>query len=58
MAYFPETDIFPNILQLTEYTTRHHDLGLTSWFTVRTGEHSAPRGAWKQVELPAHARAC
>src|SRR5215471_3934889 len=31
VAYFPETDIAPNTLERTEYTTRHHDLGLTSW---------------------------
>jgi uncharacterized protein (DUF427 family) len=56
VAYFPETDISADILQLTEYTTRRHDLGRTSWYTVRAGEHSALRGAWKHVELPAHAR--
>ena len=41
VAYFPETDISPDALQRTEYTTRHHDLGLTSWYTVRAGEHQA-----------------
>src|SRR4029077_15278683 len=55
VAYFPETDIFPDALQRTEYTTRHHDLGLTAWHTVRAGEHSAQRGAWQHIELPGYA---
>jgi uncharacterized protein (DUF427 family) len=55
MAYFPESDISPDILQRTEHTTRHPDLGLTSWYTVRAGEKSAPRGAWQHIELPAYA---
>ena len=55
VAYFPETDIFPDTLQRTEYTTRHHDLGLTAWYTVRAGEHSAQRGAWQHIELPGYA---
>ena len=44
VAYFPETDISPNTLQRTEYATRHRDLGLTSWYTVKAGERSAQRG--------------
>ena len=55
VAYFPETDISPNTLQRTEYTTRHHDLGLTAWYTVRAGDHSAVRGAWQHIELPGYA---
>jgi uncharacterized protein (DUF427 family) len=55
VAYFPETDISPDTLQRTEYTTRHHDLGLTSWYTVRAGDHSALRGAWQHVDLPGYA---
>ena len=55
MAYFPETDVSSDILQRTEHTTRHQDLGLTSWYTVRAGEQSAPRGAWQHTDLPAHA---
>ncbi|HTF66079.1 MAG TPA: DUF427 domain-containing protein [Edaphobacter sp.] len=54
-ACFPETDISPDILERTEYMTRHHELGLTSWYTVRAGEHRAPRGAWQHVDLPAYA---
>ena len=55
MAYFPEADIAPNILDRTEHTTRHRDLGLTSWYNVRAGGRNAPRGAWQHIQLPAHA---
>lgn len=55
VAYFPEADITPGTLQLTEHTTRHRDLGLTSWYHVRAGEHSAPRAAWQHADLPAYA---
>ena len=50
VAYFPETDVSPDTLQRSEQTTRHQDLGLTSWYTVRAGEQSAPRGAWQHIE--------
>jgi uncharacterized protein (DUF427 family) len=56
MAYFPETDVASGALERNEHTTRHQDLGLTSWYTVRAGERSAPRGAWQHIELPAYAR--
>lgn len=56
VAYFPETRVSPDTLQRTEHTTRHRDLGLTSWYTVRAGEQSAPRGAWQHIDLPAYAR--
>lgn len=55
IAYFRETDVSPDTLELTEHSTRHEDLGLTSWYTVRAGERSAPRGAWQHVDLPAYA---
>src|SRR5215471_4560924 len=47
VAYFPETDVSPETLERTGHTTRHPDLGLTSWFSVRARERSAQRGAWK-----------
>jgi uncharacterized protein (DUF427 family) len=56
VAYFPETDVLPGCLERSDHTTRHHDLGLTSWYTVRAGEQTAARAAWQHVELPAHAR--
>jgi len=55
VAYFPLTDIAADALQPTEHITRHHDLGTTSWYTVRVGEHSTPKAAWQHTELPAHA---
>ena len=56
VAYFLETDVLPDTLQRAEHTTRHDDLGLTAWYTVRAGERSVPRGAWQHIELPAYAR--
>jgi uncharacterized protein (DUF427 family) len=55
VAYFPETDISSDTVERTEYTTRHQDLGLTSWYTVRAGAQTAPRGAWQHTDLPAYA---
>jgi uncharacterized protein (DUF427 family) len=55
VAYFPKSDVSDEALRHTEHTTRHHDLGLTSWYTVCAGEQSAPRGAWQHIELPAYA---
>ena len=55
MAYFPATDISPNTLHSTEHTTRHPDLGVTSWYAVQAGEQKAPRGAWQHTNLPAYA---
>jgi len=55
VAYFPETDISPQALQPNEHTTRHPDLGLTSWYTVRAAERHASRGAWQHIDLPTYA---
>ena len=56
VAYFPETDVSQHVLERTEHTTQHPDLGLTSWYSVRADEqHIAPRGAWQHTSLPAHA---
>jgi uncharacterized protein (DUF427 family) len=55
VAYFPKTDISPDSLLSTAHTTQHPDLGPTSWYAVRAGEHSASRGAWQHTELPAYA---
>lgn len=55
VAYFPLSDVSPDVLHPTEHSTRHRDLGATSWFTVRVGEHSTPRAAWLHTELPPHA---
>jgi uncharacterized protein (DUF427 family) len=55
VAYFPKTDISPESLLSIEHTTLHPDLGPTSWYAVRAGEQSAPRGAWQHTELPLYA---
>ncbi|MBZ5604516.1 MAG: DUF427 domain-containing protein [Acidobacteriia bacterium] len=56
MAYFMETDVSPGALERTAHTTRHPDLGLTSWFTVRAGDKTAARAAWQHTDLPAYAQ--
>jgi uncharacterized protein (DUF427 family) len=55
MAYFPETDVAPGTLQRIEHTTRHPELGLTSWYSVQAGSRSTARGAWQHTDLPAYA---
>jgi uncharacterized protein (DUF427 family) len=55
MAYFPQSDISPNTLQATQHTSRHPDLGPTSWFAVHAGGQTASRGAWQHIDLPAWA---
>jgi uncharacterized protein (DUF427 family) len=55
VAYFPETDVSSHTLERMDHTTQHPDLGLTSWYSVRAGEHVAPRGAWQHTGLSAHA---
>ncbi|HTV72659.1 MAG TPA: DUF427 domain-containing protein [Candidatus Acidoferrales bacterium] len=55
MAYFPEGDIAPNVLQETEHTSQHRDLGTTLWYSVHAGDKRASRGAWQHTALPAHA---
>jgi uncharacterized protein (DUF427 family) len=56
VAYFPDSEISPGTLERIAHTTRHQDLGLTAWYTVRAGDHSAPRGAWQHIDLPAYVR--
>jgi uncharacterized protein (DUF427 family) len=56
VAYFPEADVSPHVLESTEYTTQHPDLGFTSWYSVRADEqHIVARGAWQHTRLPAYA---
>jgi uncharacterized protein (DUF427 family) len=55
VAYFPQDSIATGVLQPGGYTTHHRDLGLTSWFTVRSDEHTRQRAAWEHTSLPAHA---
>jgi uncharacterized protein (DUF427 family) len=55
VAYFPKADIAGDALEATERTTAHPELGQTSWYAVRHGDHQAPRGAWEHTDLPAFA---
>jgi uncharacterized protein (DUF427 family) len=55
VAYFPFGDIITGALEPSEHATRHRDLGVTSWYTVRAGEHSKPRAAWQHTDLPGYA---
>ena len=46
----------PNVLERSDHTTQHPELGPTSWYSVRAGEqHVAQRGAWQHTSLPPHA---
>lgn len=55
IAYFPEADISPEALERNEHATRHPDLGVTAWYTVRSGEQRASRAAWQHTDPPAYA---
>src|SRR5690242_13810234 len=55
MAYFREADVSAGTLQRTGHTTRHPDLGRTSWYSVHASDKTAPRRAWQHIELPDHA---
>ena len=52
VAYFPQDSIAAGVLEPGDYSSRHRDLGPTSWYTVRAGERSRPRAAWQHTELP------
>ncbi len=55
VAYFPKADVADRVLEATERTTAHAELGRTSWYVVRQGDQEAPRGAWEHTGLPAFA---
>ena len=55
VAYFPLPAIADGALEPGGHTTRHADLGATTWYTVRAGEHAKPRAAWQHTELPDYA---
>jgi uncharacterized protein (DUF427 family) len=55
VAYFPLGDIAPDVLEPSDHTTQHQDLGTTSWYTVRAGPQSKARAAWQHTELPDYA---
>jgi len=51
VAYFPLSAISDGVLQPSEHTTRHQDLGPTCWYTVSAGENSRQRAAWQHTHL-------
>jgi uncharacterized protein (DUF427 family) len=55
MAYFKEADVSPGTLELSGHTTRHPDLGPTSWYSVHATGKIAARGAWQHTDVPAYA---
>ena len=55
VAYFPLSAVTEGALQPDGHTTRHPDLGPTSWYSARAGEHSTPRAGWRHTGLPDHA---
>jgi uncharacterized protein (DUF427 family) len=52
VAYFPLGGITVGVLEPGLNTTRHRDLGPTSWYTVRAGWQTAQRAAWQHTDLP------
>ena len=55
VAYFPLTEIRPDVLLSEARTTQHHDLGETTWFRASAGDRSAEHAAWQHTALPDHA---
>src|SRR5262245_17994034 len=50
VAYFAQSDVVSEALERNDHTSRHPDLGLTSWYTVNAGGQRATRAAWQHVE--------
>src|SRR5579875_115660 len=55
VAYFPLASVAGGALEPGGHTTRHRDLGPTTWYTVTAREQSTPRAAWQHTELPGYA---
>ncbi|WP_328519899.1 DUF427 domain-containing protein [Kribbella sp. NBC_00359] len=55
VAYFPLADVVADVLAAEDRTTKHKDLGVTSWYTVSAGESTKARAAWQHIELPDYA---
>jgi uncharacterized protein (DUF427 family) len=55
VAYFPLGDVSAGVLEPSDHTTRHRDLGTTAWYRVRAGSQNEARGAWQHTELPDYA---
>jgi uncharacterized protein (DUF427 family) len=55
VAYFPVADTADGALVPSGHTTRHRDLGPTSWYTISAGGQSKQRAAWQHTQLPDYA---
>jgi uncharacterized protein (DUF427 family) len=55
VAYFPKSEIAPEVLESSGHSTKHSDLGPTTWYTVIARGQRAARAAWQHVDVPAHA---
>ena len=55
VAYFPLGDVSAGVLERSDHTTQHRDLGMTAWYTVRAGSQAKARAAWQHTELPDYA---
>ena len=55
VAYFPLDDISPEALAPDKHSTKHRDLGTTSWYSVVGGGETKARAAWQHTELPDYA---
>src|SRR5215475_16117280 len=55
VAYFPKDEVSPAVLERSEQTTQHPELGQTSWYAVKAGDRQAGRAAWEHIALPNYA---
>ncbi|WP_319436983.1 DUF427 domain-containing protein [Mycobacterium sp. RTGN5] len=55
VAYFPQGDIQPGVLDPIDRVTQHGELGDMRWFTVGSGEREARNAAWEHTALPDYA---
>ncbi|GHJ41011.1 DUF427 domain-containing protein [Streptomyces sp. TS71-3] len=55
VAYFPVRDVSQGVLEDTDRTTKHRELGPTAWYTVRSGDKEAGRAAWRYTDPPGYA---
>ena len=55
VGYFPISAVADGVLQSTDRVTQHRELGATAWCTVRAGERSMERTAWRYSQRPAYA---
>jgi uncharacterized protein (DUF427 family) len=52
VAYFPKSDLRPDLLTPANHVTEHPELGPTTWYALSLGERAAARGAWEHTSPP------